>query len=112
MRLYINHKQSFSFIDDYHNRDNNIDSSEINDFSTEINRKTSSVFYCYQENFHQTLIDGTLNEQGFGKCNIFNRIVTCPIEIECQISEADDCCEGNYNLTSSSYINQYKNINL
>jgi hypothetical protein len=53
------------------------------------------------------LIDGTLNEQGFGKCNIFNRIVTCPIEIECQTSEADDCCEGNYNLTSS-YINQYK----
>jgi hypothetical protein len=35
-----------------------------------------------------------LNDEGFGVCNISGALVTCPIEIECNTNEADNCCEG------------------
>jgi hypothetical protein len=37
-----------------------------------------------------------LDKDGFGVCNISGKLVTCPIEIECKMSEADNCCEGKY----------------
>ena len=30
-----------------------------------------------------------------GVCNVSGKLVTCPIEIECRMDEADNCCEGN-----------------
>jgi len=42
------------------------------------------------------LINATLNSEGMGKCNISGEIFDCPVEIECQMSEADNCCEGIY----------------
>ena len=91
----------YSLVDDDNNQDNDFDPSEMEDYSAVNNERRPSVFYCHQEDVHLTLIDGTLNEQGIGKCNIFNRVVTCPIEIECRTDEADACCEGNHDLTSS-----------
>ncbi|CAF1266481.1 unnamed protein product [Rotaria sordida] len=67
--------------------------TDTDDSSAKIDDQIPTVFYCHQKNFHLTLIPGTLNDEGIGKCNIANRIVTCPIEIQCEISEADDCCE-------------------
>lgn len=66
------------------------------------NGQRPTVFYCYQKDVHSTLIDGTLNEQGIGKCNIFGQVVTCPVEIECSTDEADECCEGNHDFIPSS----------
>ncbi|CAF1531879.1 unnamed protein product [Rotaria sordida] len=79
----------------YDNGDDNnfLYPTDTDDSSAKIDDQIPTVFYCHQKNFHLTLIPGTLNDEGIGKCNIANRIVTCPIEIQCEISEADDCCE-------------------
>ena len=53
------------------------------------------VFYCIQEDLNTTLVNTTLDKDGFGVCNVSGKLVTCPIEIECKISEADTCCEGD-----------------
>ena len=60
----------------------------------QIEGKTPTVFYCIQEDLNATLVNATLNDEGVGTCNISGKLVTCPIEIECQLSEADNCCEG------------------
>jgi hypothetical protein len=39
-----------------------------------------------------------LNAEGFGVCKVSGKLVTCPIEIECQMDEADTCCEGKYSF--------------
>lgn len=70
----------------------------------QVDGKPPTVFYCIQEDLNTTLVNETLNAEGFGTCNISGQLVTCPIEIECQTSEADNCCEGNdhFNLLFSS----------
>ena len=89
----------FASVDDNNDQHSDVYSSEIDDSSSRINEETSTVFYCHQKDFRSTLIDGTLNDEGIGKCNMFNRIVTCPIVIQCNVNEADDCCEGNCKMT-------------
>ncbi|UJR33713.1 hypothetical protein I4U23_021142 [Adineta vaga] len=59
----------------------------------EVDGKSPTVFYCIQEDLNATLVNRTLNSEGFGVCNISGELVTCPIEIECKTSEADTCCE-------------------
>ncbi|CAF0725661.1 unnamed protein product [Adineta ricciae] len=59
----------------------------------EIDGKPPTVFYCIQEDLNTTLVNQTLDAEGFGVCNISGELVTCPIEIECKTSEADTCCE-------------------
>ena len=61
----------------------------------QVDGKPPTVFYCLQEDLNMTLVNETLNAEGFGTCNVSGQLVTCPIEIECQTSEADNCCEGN-----------------
>jgi hypothetical protein len=56
--------------------------------------RPATVFYCIQEDLNTTLVNQTLDAEGFGVCNISGELVTCPIEIECKIEEADNCCEG------------------
>lgn len=85
-----------SFVDDTEDRDPYSNPSDIDN-----NGQTPTIFYCHQEDFHLTLIRGTLDDEGFGKCNISNRVVLCPIEIECRTDEADECCEGNDDFLSS-----------
>lgn len=63
----------------------------------QVDGKAPTVFYCIQEDLNATLVNETLNAEGFGTCNISGQLVTCPVEIECQTSEADNCCEGNNN---------------
>lgn len=60
-----------------------------------IDGKPPSVFYCIQEDLNTTLVNATLNNEGMGVCNISGELVDCPIEIECQMSEADSCCEDD-----------------
>ncbi|CAF3236412.1 unnamed protein product [Rotaria socialis] len=55
--------------------------------------KPTSVFYCLQEDLNMTLVNQTLDDEGFGTCNVSGLLVKCPIEIECQTNEADNCCE-------------------
>jgi hypothetical protein len=43
-------------------------------------------------------VNKTLDNEGFGICNISDKLVACPIEIECKISEADNCCEGKLRI--------------
>ncbi len=45
-----------------------------------------------------------MNAEGFGVCNVSGELVTCPIEIECKTSEADNCCEGQYSFDWNIYI--------
>ena len=90
---------AFPPVDDNDHQNSDVSSSEIDDSSIRINEETLKVFYCHQKDFHSTLIDGTLNDEGIGKCKMFNRIVTCPIIIQCNMNEADDCCEGNFEIT-------------
>lgn len=59
-----------------------------------VDGKAPTVFYCIQEDLNSTLVNKTLNAEGIGVCNVSGQLVTCPIEIECQTSEADNCCEG------------------
>lgn len=59
-----------------------------------VDGKAPTVFYCIQEDLNATLVNQTLDANGFGTCNISGQLVQCPIEIECRISEADNCCEG------------------
>ncbi len=35
-----------------------------------------------------------MNSEGFGICDISDKLVSCSIEIECKTVEADNCCEG------------------
>ncbi|CAF0780943.1 unnamed protein product [Rotaria sp. Silwood1] len=58
-----------------------------------IEGKTPTVFYCIQEDLNTTLVNQTLNDEGFGTCNVSGILVKCPIEIECKTNEADNCCE-------------------
>lgn len=58
-----------------------------------IDGKTPMVFYCIQEDLNTTLVNQTLDANGYGTCNISGKLVQCPIEIECQMSDADSCCE-------------------
>ncbi|CAF4176061.1 unnamed protein product [Rotaria magnacalcarata] len=58
-----------------------------------IDGKPTTVFYCIQEDLNITLVNQTLDAEGFGTCNISGLLVKCPIEIECQTNEADNCCE-------------------
>lgn len=60
-----------------------------------VNGEVPLVFYCIQEDLNSTLVNTTLDKDGFGVCNVSGKLVTCPIEIECKMSEADTCCEGN-----------------
>ena len=62
----------------------------------QIDGKPPTVFYCIQEDLNSTLVNNTLNEEGFGVCNISGELVTCPIEIQCKTDEADNCCEGSF----------------
>jgi hypothetical protein len=62
----------------------------------QINGQIPTVFYCIQEDLNTTLMNETLNNEGFGVCNISGKLITCPIEIECKITEADSCCEGKF----------------
>ena len=64
----------------------------------EIEGKKPTVFYCIQEDLNKTLVNKTLNDEGFGVCNISGELVSCPIEIECKITEADNCCEGKFTM--------------
>jgi hypothetical protein len=68
----------------------------VDDAPKEIDGETPMSFFCIQEDLNTTLVNKTLDKEGFGICNISDKLVTCPIEIECQKSEADNCCEGNY----------------
>ncbi len=63
-----------------------------------VDGRTPTVFYCIQEDLNATLVNKTLNAEGFGVCNVSGKLVTCPIEIECQMDEADTCCEGKYSF--------------
>jgi hypothetical protein len=66
----------------------------VDDPPEQIDGKPPTVFYCIQEDLNTTLVNKTLNEEGFGVCNISGELVTCPIEIQCRTDEADNCCEG------------------
>lgn len=67
----------------------------VDDYSTDVNgQQNPTVFYCLQEDLNTTLVNKTLDAEGFGTCNVSGKLVTCPIEIECKTSEADNCCEG------------------
>ncbi|CAF1487220.1 unnamed protein product, partial [Adineta steineri] len=59
----------------------------------QINGKAPTVFYCIQENLNATLVNQTLNAEGFGVCNISGELIECPLEIECKTDESDTCCE-------------------
>ena len=54
--------------------------SDIDNESEESDEELSTIYYCVQEDFDM--------------CNNSGKIVRCPIEIECQTSEANSCCEG------------------
>jgi hypothetical protein len=68
----------------------------VNEPPKQIDGKPPTVFYCIQEDLNSTLVNDTLNEEGFGVCNISGELVTCPIEIQCKTDEADNCCEGSF----------------
>lgn len=74
----------------------------VDDSSAQIDGKTPTVFFCLQQDLNTTLVNKTLDADGFGVCNISGRLITCPIEIECKISEADNCCEGKLHRFSQS----------
>ena len=61
-----------------------------------VNGQPTTVFYCIQEDLNTTLVNKTLDAEGFGICNVSGQLVACPIEIECKTDEADNCCEGIY----------------
>ncbi|CAF3786603.1 unnamed protein product [Adineta steineri] len=63
-----------------------------------INGTPPTVFYCIQEDLNTTLVNKTLNKDGFGVCNVSGNLVTCPVEIECKMSEADICCEDEQGM--------------
>jgi hypothetical protein len=63
-----------------------------------VDGRAPTVFYCIQEDLNTTLVNQTLNDDGFGVCNVSGKLVPCPIEIECQKDEADTCCEGKYSI--------------
>ena len=90
---------SFSAADGNNHQNSDVYSSEMDDSTMRINEERLKLFYCHQVDYHSTLIDGTLNDEGIGKCIMFDRVVTCPIVIQCSVKEADDCCEGNFKLT-------------
>lgn len=66
-----------------------------------IDGQNPTVFFCLQEDLNTTLVNSTLDAEGFGTCNISGKLVTCPIEIECKTSEADNCCEGKHKILFS-----------
>jgi hypothetical protein len=79
----------------------------VDDAPKELDGETPTVFYCIQEDLNTTLVNNTLDKEGFGICNISDKLVTCPIEIECQKSEADNCCEGKLQFFSRSLFIEY-----
>lgn len=62
----------------------------------EIDGENPTLFYCLQQDLNTTLVNSTLDAEGMGTCNISGKLVTCPVEIECKTSEADNCCEGTH----------------
>ncbi|CAF3786583.1 unnamed protein product, partial [Adineta steineri] len=50
-----------------------------------------------------TLVNKTLNKDGFGVCNVSGNLVTCPVEIECKMSEAYMHTKRKSELLSSLY---------
>ncbi len=70
----------------------------------QVDGQTPTVFYCLQQDLNATLVNKTLDDEGFGVCNVSGKLLTCPIEIECKTSEADNCCEGRLENFSWSII--------
>jgi hypothetical protein len=67
-----------------------------------VDGRTPTVFYCIQEDLNATLVNQTLNDEGMGTCNISGHLVPCPLEIECRLSESDNCCEGTLSARHQS----------
>lgn len=82
---------------DHHNADNYGYPPTHETIPDQIDGQTPTVFYCIQEDLNATLVNQTLSDEGLGVCNISGALVTCPVEIECKLSEADSCCEGKRN---------------
>lgn len=80
---------------------------DVDNSPTQIDGQKPTVFYCLQQDLNTTLVNETLDAEGFGICNISGKLITCPIEIECKTSEADNCCEGRLEIFPDLFHSKY-----